>query len=134
YIMPICLPNDKVQQFLIQPRMVLEVAGWGKTKNMSASNIKMKARVPIVDRETCAKNKAINIANSQICAGGAKEDSCSGDSGGPLMARDLRGGDDRWYVSGVVSFGPRKCATKGAPGVYTNVAPYVAWIKAHMKP
>lgn len=60
------------------------------------------------------------------CVGGhANQDTCSGDSGGPLMC--LRE-DNRWYVDGVVSFG-LKCGVQDEPGVYTRVPQYRHWIK-----
>ena len=51
-----------------------------------------------------------------------------GDSGGPLFCKK----DGRWVQAGVVSFGPKKCGTKGIPAVYTAVSPFVEWIKRTM--
>ena len=48
------------------------------------------------------------------------QDSCTGDSGGPLIFRELT--DDPWYQIGIVSFSAgNKCGTKYLPGVYTKV-------------
>ena len=49
-------------------------------------------------------------------------DSCSGDSGGPLMART-----DKWYLTGLVSFGTNECDSS-LPGVYTRVSFFLDWI------
>lgn len=65
------------------------------------------------------------IYQSMICAGypeGGK-DSCSGDSGGPLMVREY----NRWILVGIVSHGVR-CGEPNLPGIYTNVAQFVDWI------
>ena len=59
------------------------------------------------------------------------EDSCSGDSGGPLMVQ--ADAESKMYLIGVVSFGTSKCG-QGLPGVYTNIQYYVQWIKDHLKP
>lgn len=59
------------------------------------------------------------------------EDSCSGDSGGPLMVQE--GGSTPMYLKGIVSFGTRRCG-KGFPGVYTDVAYYIDWIKSKLEP
>ena len=58
------------------------------------------------------------------------QDSCSGDSGGPLMVQ--KGEGEPMYLRGIVSFGTRKCG-KGFPGVYTNIEYYIDWIKANLK-
>ena len=59
------------------------------------------------------------------------KDSCSGDSGGPLISR--KGKEDPMYLKGIVSFGARRCGEKGVPGVYTNMLTYMRWISKHMK-
>ena len=60
------------------------------------------------------------------------KDSCSGDSGGPLIARN--GAEYPMFLRGIVSFGARKCGENGIPGVYINVASYLDWISTNMKP
>ena len=57
--------------------------------------------------------------------------SCNGDSGGPLIARELAG--DPWYQIGLVSFGTKSCGTH-VPSVYTKVAAHIPWIESKLKP
>ena len=77
------------------------------------------------------KARNVNIASTQLCAGGEfAKDSCDGDSGGPLM-RQVQGSN--WYLEGIVSFGNR-CGLEGWPGVYTKVSEYTDWIQANLKP
>ena len=45
-------------------------------------------------------------------------DSCSGDSGGPLIQQANT--DTPWFLVGVVSFGTSKCGT-GTPGRLWNI-------------
>lgn len=35
----------------------------------------------------------------------------------------------QWVVTGIVSFGNKKCGTLGFPAVYTNVTNYLTWIE-----
>ncbi|KAF4532182.1 hypothetical protein B566_EDAN002244 [Ephemera danica] len=90
------------------------VAGWGRTETM-------------LENEKCAQlyRGRVRLDATQMCAGGqAGKDSCSGDSGGPLMTNQA----GQWVVTGVVSVGPQQCGTRDQPGVYTRVAPFLPWI------
>lgn len=93
------------------------------------SPIKLKLRIPVVDQQQCGRIYAGRtvISERQVCAGGElARDSCPGDSGSPLMR--FRRADARWLAVGVVSFGLKKCGTRGWPGVYTRVDRYLEWI------
>ena len=74
------------------------------------------------------KNKWALTPNQKNVPG---KDSCAGDSGGPLIARESI--SDPMYLVGIVSFGTKKCG-KGLPGVYTNVTTYIPWILENLKP
>lgn len=133
YVKPICLPADgSIGQKLY-------AAGWGKTENRTASNVKLKVSLPYVEKDQCQityGNAGVNLGAGQICAGGQRgKDSCRGDSGGPLMALErTREGTGKWSAIGVVSFGPSPCGMPGWPGVYTKVSDFVPWILSKMRP
>ena len=59
------------------------------------------------------------------------EDSCGGDSGGPLMVYK----NDVTYQIGVVSFGTggKLPCGFGIPGVYTKVTKFLPWIAKNLK-
>ncbi|XP_068619450.1 CLIP domain-containing serine protease HP8-like [Battus philenor] len=135
FIKPICLPTTPEQRMNLFTGYDMEVAGWGKTENTTMSQIKLKVRVPVVDRATCDRvymKAGRTISDKQLCAGGEEgKDSCRGDSGGPLMGQLQTA--QNWFVFGVVSYGPSPCGTSNWPGVYTRVGSYVDWILANMK-
>lgn len=138
YVAPICLPFP---EFVTEPyptgtESEPEVAGWGAIDVFARrfSDILQYVHVPFAQSDVCGKRyKAmrVKLGDSQLCAGGrAGEDSCGGDSGSALMLEVVgeRDYDPRVTQVGIVSFGPRRCASKGVPAIYTKVASYLDWI------
>nr|XP_034834241.1 CLIP domain-containing serine protease 14D-like [Maniola hyperantus] len=130
---PICLP---VSSELRDARLAgknATVAGWGATEYDSSSRILLKIEIPIWSDENCHPSckrdgdcKTRNFKT--LCAGEYLKDSCSGDSGGPLIVETQYNGVHRYVQYGIVSHGPRRCGTRGDPGVYTDVSKYMQWI------
>ena len=131
-IRPICVFQDveDVERELV-------VAGWGRTEKARSSSVLQFTSLEQVEREDCEAEyreagqqgrlgpltDGLAILPSQLCARGEdKTDSCSGDSGGPLMSRA-----DKWYLTGLVSFGTNECDSS-LPGVYTSVSFFYDWI------
>ena len=119
-ISPIRLADNTVQDNRFEdPGTMLTVIGWGTTSTHKASypNDLREVDVPVVGDATCqgAYGASLDIA-TMVCAGAPNIDSCYGDSGGPLFARN--GGDP--VEIGIVSWG-NGCAKKRFPGVYSEV-------------
>uniref|UniRef100_A0A1B6KI91 Peptidase S1 domain-containing protein n=2 Tax=Graphocephala atropunctata TaxID=36148 RepID=A0A1B6KI91_9HEMI len=101
---------------------------------MDESYILQTLRVRVTNHHECSmmyKNVADkkNITSRQLCAGGVVgQDSCNGDSGGPLMAPFSFTSSPKYFIVGVVSFGTTICGNSKMPGVYTEVAHYMTWI------
>ena len=76
--------------------------------------------MPIRTDRACAAYGAAFVPLTMVCAGAAdppnSSDTCSGDSGGPLLV----GNPSAFALTGVVSFG-NGCNEPGFPGVYTRV-------------
>jgi len=127
-IRPICLPST-VPSAVRFPGRPLTVAGWGTTSSLERSPTKQKAELNYVKASECRRfwQAYIHLESTQLCAGKIQTDSCTGDSGGPLM--QLR--DGIWVQEGIVSFGIG-CAVKNRPGVYTDVAAYDTWIRQNV--
>lgn len=78
-----------------------------------------KIRNGLVDHQICARdNKRDDL----------RQDTCLGDSGGPLQVKLLANGRITSFIVGVTSFG--KACGLDAPGVYSKVATFSAWIEA----
>lgn len=132
-IRPICLPSAVAQERSAPASGTqYTVAGWGRTLRSPKSAVKQKLQVPLVDLAQCQRKyreRKVNVVDNQLCAGGVyAEDSCEGDSGGPLM----RFRNDAWVLEGIVSFG-YKCGLSGWPAVHTRVANYDDWIRSKLR-
>lgn len=74
-----------------------------------------KVTLPVVDYDTCEARFGSGVTDAiKICAGGATQDACSGDSGGPLID------DATGALVGIVSSG-YQCAVPDYPGIYTRI-------------
>ncbi|XP_043209740.1 phenoloxidase-activating factor 3-like [Amphibalanus amphitrite] len=135
YVSPLCLPfGDWRTRDLGNTN--LWVAGFGLTQAFGdSSDLLMELKVPVVSNDQCAqvfRRQQAVIGPNQMCAGGeAGRDSCSGDSGGPLMGVNQFGPPYR--IVGVVSFGVTRCGTANVPGVYTRVGQYLNWIMDNIR-
>ncbi|WP_265823431.1 S1 family peptidase [Geovibrio ferrireducens] len=108
------------------------VIGWGSTSGIVSvyPDKLQEVRVPIIDNSVCAAAMSpYDIYDYEICAGyvSGGKDSCSGDSGGPLLV-EKNGG---WVVAGLVSWGPETCAITGRYGVYARIADNLAWVEGY---
>ena len=116
----------------------VKAAGWGRTTGNVYSDKLLIAHLKIVPRSECRKVND-KITSKKICAiskGKELHGICHGDSGGGLIKKDHAGNH---IVIGVASYvrlvrgnyGEYPCdLTK--PQVFTNVMPYVPWIKNHL--
>lgn len=108
--------------------------GWGLTANRGFRSAELRGvDMPVVDkREVDAMavyGQALPIDTMLAGFNEGGKDTCEGDSGGPLLGRDVQQG--RWRLLAVIAGGAdRGCAVKGAYGVYTEVAPHMRWIES----
>lgn len=118
-------------------------AGFGYTKPMDKSSAAahlMEVELMPGSEKYCSGLSASYNSTYNICTNGAVgKDTCSGDSGGPLLV-PVDHGDMRKAQIGLTSYSPRtkdnqtgKCAQKGGTGVYTRVKTYVDWIAKETK-
>uniref|UniRef100_A0A1B0CCU7 Phenoloxidase-activating factor 2 n=2 Tax=Lutzomyia longipalpis TaxID=7200 RepID=A0A1B0CCU7_LUTLO len=128
-IRPICLPpSNDVRSYNGKTAVAI---GWGSLReNGPQPSILQEVSIPIWSNEQCARKYGsaapAGITQNMLCAGQDNRDSCSGDSGGPLMVND-----GKWTQVGVVSWGIG-CGKGQYPGVYTRVSNFMPWIMKNL--
>lgn len=118
--------------YLDSPGKQTIALGWGTT---SSTTLKyplelMQVDLPIIDNPLCAISMG-DITNDMLCAGNGlgNKDTCTGDSGGPLIAFDPE--SKSWLQVGITSWG-FECATINEYGVYTRLKNYASFISDHI--
>ncbi|EAL38781.3 AGAP012036-PA [Anopheles gambiae str. PEST] len=134
-VRPACLPfNYLFDESLASPRVLS--LGWGEYQQGTMSDSKRIVQLEIIKEDECGdqlkKWQRFNISmiSSVMCTVGvlAGQDVCEGDSGAPIV--QIR--NDRYFVIGVVSFGPKCGMGTGTAGMSTRVSEYKNWILTSM--
>ncbi|GAA4497623.1 serine protease [Pseudaeromonas paramecii] len=99
---------------------LLNAYGWGVTSatGTTTSDILQQVALPFVGFNSLTE------ADHFLAGGNAGEDTCYGDSGGPLTY------DEQLY--GITSYGTDICALDGVPAAYTSVGSYLPWIDGYL--
>ena len=121
HVRTICLPTNARQQ--TQRCMI---SGWGETEIGEQARTLQTAWLPLIPHQQCQAAYTLEVFAENICAGGEGQDTCRGDSGGPLAC--YTGG--RFELAGVLSWGSSECGQIGKPAVYTSVVNYTQSILA----
>lgn len=134
-IAPIRLIDPLAEPVLAAPGSQAIAAGWGATQSdrTQFAETLQQVTLPIVNAETCrAQTNGQPVPH--LCAGGiVGQDSCVGDSGGPLFVVEPAQND--YVLVGITSYGTGAgCGTSEIPGVYTRVATYVTWVQGVLDP
>ncbi|KAF2886636.1 hypothetical protein ILUMI_19536 [Ignelater luminosus] len=127
YEKPVCIAS---RSYTYIENTSAVVFGWGFTdphKQDSNSKALKAADIRITNFSTCLKiHESINkmVSARMVCAWGHKTDSCTGDSGGPMIQNDT--------LIGIVSWG-MECASDHWPGIYTRISEFPEWILRKIK-
>lgn len=123
---PICLPRKRDR------RRAATAAGWGAvdSQGFEFPDVPYKVNMNIQSDAYCNATIPTKLEPTQMCAGGQeRKDTCTGDSGGPLMTRQRRRRKN-YILTGITSYAiGYTCGRKDNPAVYTNVFKYVGWIR-----
>ncbi|XP_012727595.2 complement factor D [Fundulus heteroclitus] len=115
----------------------VETAGWGSLDNLGSRPDKLKeVSIEVISSGKCRRADYFGrkFTSNMICAhkvcrdncehSHGLEDSCDGDSGGPLLYNGI--------AVGITSNGGKKCGQIKKPGVYTIISHYTEWIDKTM--
>ncbi|GMH36964.1 hypothetical protein BSKO_04837 [Bryopsis sp. KO-2023] len=118
---------------------LLATIGWGRTslRGPLPQVLQLADQIEYVSNQNCLRSWP-GLKDSMLCAFSTSQSTCKGDSGGPLMIADSRGGDSTTAGSpeldvtvGIVSFGPEGCdSTK--TDVFTRMSSFRQWVDETM--
>lgn len=112
FLQPIPLVDSTIK--VSCPDALATVIGWGTAAYGYIPLILQELKVLIQPFDLCTKVWIEQVTSNMLCAGGViGEDTCNGDSGGPLICDG--------YQIGIVSWGSQTCAI-AMPAVFTNVS------------
>ena len=115
----------------------VSATGWGVTGSSESADrmnaVLLRVDLQAMPNPVCQARKGYGPGSKKIndgvfCAANPKQSTCRGDSGGPVV---LTNGQP--VLVGIVSWGKKRCAGDGRPGVYTRVDQYAQWIEQAMK-
>jgi secreted trypsin-like serine protease len=130
---PVLLPTIFEGVSETEPDDELRVAGWGGTDQFGghpSAVLLDVALFAISDAQCSTYFGGVFRPTEEVCAFGEEvapdryNDSCYGDSGGPLIADAPRGA----LLVGLVSYGGNKCGVE-EPGVYAQVADNLGFVE-----
>ncbi|XP_039482946.1 CLIP domain-containing serine protease 14D [Drosophila santomea] len=126
YIQAICILMDNIMANHVRRYNAL---GWGKTENAAHSDILQAISLNRTDPMDCYIRMGLYPDPKQICAK-SYGDTCSGDSGGPLITKIWITGRSFDTQLAIISYGTTEC---GGVGIYTDISPYLGWIAQNIE-
>lgn len=141
YIRPACLvaPGETYDDYSPHIRYPCTTLGWGSTDPAfkEQSDVLQQLNIQILPQHVCemitlSEQEAyssgfVGRGSSKFCAGGTSgEDTCDGDSGGPLICKHE---DGKFYLHGITSYGTQTCAQAAKPAIFTKVSDLTEWIQ-----
>ncbi|KAL2098749.1 hypothetical protein ACEWY4_005229 [Coilia grayii] len=106
---------------------VVETAGWGSLNNLGSRPDKLhELTITVMSRTLCGRSDyyGTKFTKNMLCAARRRQDTCDGDSGGPLLHDGV--------AVGITSNGGKKCGSSRKPGLYTIISHFSTWIQNTM--
>ncbi|XP_049303438.1 trypsin-1 isoform X5 [Bactrocera dorsalis] len=140
YVQPACLLTPS---WTVYNTGVFWAVGWGAVDHSTNMSPQLR-RVQLKQLNDCGPiaNEAHNLLRglrerTQFCAHGKTNDTCKGDSGGPLLIT-FPSKEEKYkclyMVAGIISKGQIECGSQDSPSLNTNVTAFVRFIEFHVWP
>lgn len=114
---------------LADPGEKVRVIGWGRlSESGSYSEVLREVDLSVISISQ-ANNLVGGVTERMIPTLEPSKDSCYGDSGGPVFARNQE--NTAWVLVGCVSSGTGDCAQADHPGINTRLSSLWAWIQTN---
>ncbi|KAJ7329387.1 hypothetical protein JRQ81_015561 [Phrynocephalus forsythii] len=132
YIQPACLPDSRASLANLRH---CYISGWGNPspKKDHYPDILQEGKVDFIPRRNCSRLWKRVLPPMNLCAGLEQGGlgTCQGDRGGPVQCRAE--GSERYWVLGVLSWGPPACGTARRPSVFISLQHFHDWIQQQTK-
>lgn len=137
---PMPIDSRRIRQIPInrkplQRAVPVSATGWGVTGSSVSANtmnaVLLRVDLQAMPNAVCQQRPGygpLKIKDGVFCASNPARSTCRGDSGGPVILTN-----ETPLLVGLVSWGKKKCAGDGRPGVYTRIDRYAQWIDQAMK-
>lgn len=124
-ISPISPISPEMDATVIKSFATALVSGWGvQDFDSTEEDVSLELMYAELEIADCV----LPAGEHAFCAYKAGQDTCLGDSGGPLAVASSDG--TGYVLAGISSWGVG-CGVEGLPGVYTRVSDYARWIYEH---
>ncbi|XP_059372865.1 LOW QUALITY PROTEIN: trypsin alpha-3-like [Carassius carassius] len=106
----------------------VKTVGWGSLNNLGGRPDKLQElTIKVMERWLCGRGDyyGTKFTNNMLCAAERRKDTCDGDSGGPLLYKDI--------AVGITSNGGKKCGFIKKHGVTVHVLLFSTLIKHFLR-
>ena len=117
----------------VEPNTETWTRGWGHTNDFGdVLSVLKEVKIKTRDNADATERWGRDVDSTMIAAGGVYgEDSCIGDSGGPLTIESHT--DSAVKLVGIVSWGAVPCGQANMPGIYSRLSAFKLFLENHCK-
>lgn len=122
--LPRIQPRDNDEWEHLREGASVMIVGFGLTNRTPTPRLSHDSE-PVAGVKYKAKASVKGSRGDELFVGDEHSDTCTGDSGGPALTRNI---DSTWRLLAVTSRGPSPCGQEREPGVMTLARAGICWI------